>query len=90
MYDYWHLNIFLIIIQINFPKIEQKVFAHVNPISKCKLLRLIADIYGKKIEILPDKEIFMNRSLNSERFRIATGYNPPDWHSLVKIMSLYR
>lgn len=61
-----------------------------NPISKCKLLRLIADIYGKKIEILPDKEIFMNRSLNSERFRIATGYNPPDWHSLVKIMSLYR
>ena len=26
----------------------------------------------------------MNRSLNSERFRIATGYNPPDWHSLVK------
>ena len=61
-----------------------------NPISKCKLLRLIADIYGKKIEILPDKKIFMNRSLNPERFRIATGYNPPDWQSLVKIMSLYR
>lgn len=61
-----------------------------NPISKCKLLRLIADIYGKKIDILPDKKIFMNRSLNPERFRIATGYNPPDWQSLVKIMSLYR
>ena len=61
-----------------------------NPISKCKLLRLIADIYGKKIDILPDKKIFMNRSLNPERFRIATGYSPPDWQSLVKIMSLYR
>ena len=61
-----------------------------NPISKCKLLRLIADIYGKKIEVLSDKNKFMDRSLNPERFQIATGYNPPDWRSLVKIMSLYQ
>lgn len=61
-----------------------------NPISKCKLLRLIADIYGKKIKILSDKKKFMNRSLNSEHFKTNTGYVPPDWPSLVKIMKLYK
>jgi dTDP-4-dehydrorhamnose reductase len=61
-----------------------------NPISKCDLLRLIADVYGKEIEILPDKEISIDRSLNAERFRIATGYTPPDWQSLVKLMHSYQ
>ena len=61
-----------------------------NPISKCDMLRLIADVYGKEIEILPDKKISIDRSLNAERFRIATGYTPPDWQSLVKLMYLYQ
>lgn len=61
-----------------------------NPISKCDLLRLIADVYGKKIEILPDKNISIDRSLNAERFRIATGYTPPDWQLLVKLMHAYQ
>jgi len=61
-----------------------------NPISKCDLLRLIADVYGKEIEILPDKKISIDRSLNAERFRIATGYTPPDWQSLVKLMHIYQ
>ena len=61
-----------------------------NPISKCNLLRLIADVYGKEIEILPDKKISINRSLSAERFRIATGYTPPDWQSLVKLMHSYQ
>jgi dTDP-4-dehydrorhamnose reductase len=61
-----------------------------NPISKCDLLRLIADVYGKEIEILPDNKISVDRSLNAERFRIATGYTPPDWQSLVKLMHSYQ
>jgi dTDP-4-dehydrorhamnose reductase len=61
-----------------------------NPISKCDLLGLIADTYGKEIEILPDKKISINRSLDAERFRIATGYTPPDWQSLVKLMHSYQ
>ncbi len=61
-----------------------------NPISKCKLLRLIAKIYGKKIKIIPDKKKIMDRSLNSKYFKNNTGYISPDWPSLVKIMNLYQ
>ena len=61
-----------------------------NPISKCKLLRLIAKIYGKNIKIISDKKILMDRSLNSDYFRKITGYLPPDWTSLIKIMNLYK
>jgi len=61
-----------------------------KPISKCDLLRLIAEIYKKEIQILSDENPCINRSLNAERFRIATGYNPPDWRSLVRTMHSYQ
>lgn len=57
-----------------------------NPISKYELLSLVADIYGKQIEIMPDAAVDIDRSLNSDRFRLATGYVPPPWPSLVKAM----
>ena len=57
-----------------------------NPISKRELLLLIAEVYGKKIKLITNNKVEINRSLNGERFRIATGYTPPDWQSLVKSM----
>jgi len=61
-----------------------------NPISKCDLLQLIAKVYGKEIELIRDDKVEIDRSLNSERFRIATGYISPDWRSLVESMYLFR
>lgn len=61
-----------------------------NPISKCDLLRLIAKVYGKKIEFITNDKVEINRSLDAEHFRITTGYTPPDWQSLVKQMHLYQ
>lgn len=61
-----------------------------QPISKYDLLRLVAEIYGKSIEIVPDDRLVIDRSLNAERFRLATGYVPPDWTQLVKLMHSYR
>ena len=61
-----------------------------DPISKYDLLCLIADVYGKKIEIIPKTHTLVDRSLNSDNFRIATGYSPPDWQSLVNSMFSYR
>jgi len=61
-----------------------------NPISKCDLLLLISRVYGKEIKLIADDKIQIDRSLSSKRFRTATGYVPPDWHSLVKSMYLYR
>lgn len=57
-----------------------------NPISKYDLLRLVAKQYNKKIEIKPYGDFHCDRSLDSSRFRIATGYSPPSWEKLVESM----
>ena len=56
------------------------------PISKLALLSLVAQVYGKSIAIVPDDELVIDRSLDSTRFRQATGYVPPDWPELVRRM----
>ena len=59
-------------------------------INKYDLLKLIAEIYGKNIKIEPNEDLVIDRSLNSEKFRTATGYSSPDWVSLIKSMHSYR
>lgn len=61
-----------------------------DPIGKYELLKLIAEIYGKTIDIVPDDKLVIDRSLNADRFRQATGYVPPDWRSLIKLMHSYQ
>ncbi|QLG87007.1 SDR family oxidoreductase [Chitinibacter bivalviorum] len=57
-----------------------------DPIDKLSLLKLVANEYKKKIDIIPDSIVCIDRSLNSTRFRQATGYVPPAWPDLVKMM----
>lgn len=61
-----------------------------EPIDKYELLKLIAEIYGKSIDIVPDDKLVIDRSLNAERFREVTGYVAPDWRSLIKLMHSYQ
>ena len=61
-----------------------------KPIAKYDLLRLIAEVYGKSIEIVREDQFEIDRSLNAERFRVATGYVAPDWPELVKSMHSYK
>lgn len=58
----------------------------VEPIDKLSLLSLVAEVYGHKIQIIPDEQVCIDRSLDSSRFRQATGYVPPAWTELVKMM----
>lgn len=58
----------------------------VAPIDKLSLLRLVAEVYGKKIEIIPDEQVCIDRSLDSSRFCRETGYVPPTWPELVTKM----
>jgi dTDP-4-dehydrorhamnose reductase len=62
----------------------------VEPISKYDLLSLVADVYGKAINIVPDNHLVINRSLNAERFKQATGYTAPKWPELIKLMHSYQ
>ena len=58
----------------------------VDPISKHDLLTLVAKEYGKNIKIFPDENLVIDRSLNSDRFRTATGFQPRRWEHLVRQM----
>lgn len=70
------------------PKPELRGVHHVSaaPISKYELLSLIARIYGNSIDIVPDDALVIDRSLDSTRFRRLTGYDPPTWPDLVRLM----
>lgn len=70
------------------PNKELKGLYHVSsdPISKYELLRMVAEHYGKEIEIEPNDEFFCDRSMDSEIFQSASGYRPPSWPELVERM----
>jgi len=57
-----------------------------EPISKYELLKLIADEYGKTIDIIKDEKFTIDRSLNSNRFQNATGFKSASWPDLIKLM----
>ncbi len=61
-----------------------------KPISKYDLLSLVADVYGKSIEIVQDNQLVIDRSLNAEKLQAETGYISPDWRVLVELMHSYR
>ena len=61
-----------------------------DPVGKYELLKLIARVYGKQIEIVRDDEFSIDRSLNSRRFNHATGYKAAAWPELIQAMHASR
>lgn len=74
------------------PRKELHGLYHISakPINKFDLLQMLANAYGKNIEINPSEELVIDRSLNSDRFKEVTGYTPPDWPTLVRRMYEFR
>lgn len=68
------------------PKLHGLYQVSTTPISKYDLLQLIAKAYDKKIRIIPDNSVKIDRSLDSRRFCKATGYKPMSWQKMVEIM----
>ena len=50
------------------------------------VMGLFAAAYGMTNEIVRDESFACDRSLDSGRFRAATGYRPPPWPDLVRAM----
>lgn len=77
-----------IIRDVVLPRPELRGLYHVSasPIAKYDLLRLVAQVYGRDNQILPDDKLVIDRSLDSSRFRQLTAYVPPDWPELVRRM----
>ena len=53
-------------------------------ISKYDLLKLINDQFDTNISVIPDENVQINRSLNSDRFRHETGIMPSSWPNMVR------
>ncbi|WLI88042.1 SDR family oxidoreductase [Massilia sp. R2A-15] len=81
-----------IIRDVVLPRPELHGLYHVaaDPISKFELLKLVAAVYQKDIEIVPQDQFVLDRSLNADRFKEATGYAPPSWPALVEKMFKFK
>lgn len=58
-----------------------------EPIDKYTLLCLLQDSFGIEVGIEPDYKVEIDRSLDSRRFRLETGFQPPEWKKMIKEMA---
>ena len=58
-------------------------------IDKYDLLKIIAKEYNKNIDIECDESFKIDRSLDANKFKEATGYVAPDWYNLINSMHNY-
>ncbi|RYD94377.1 MAG: NAD(P)-dependent oxidoreductase [Sphingobacteriales bacterium] len=74
------------------PRPQMRGLYHVGaaPTGKYDLLKLIAGVYGKQIDIVRDDEFSIDRSLNADRFNQATGYRAASWPELIRAMHAAR
>lgn len=71
---------------ISHPELHGIYHVSAEPINKFDLLTLVAQTYGKVIDITADDHLLTDRSLDSTRFRQATGFTPKPWPELVRSM----
>lgn len=58
------------------------------PIDKATWLRLVAKIYNKKIDIVDDASLVIDRSLDSTKLKMEIQYRAPGWEKM--LIDLYR
>jgi dTDP-4-dehydrorhamnose reductase len=69
------------------PDLHGLYHSSVEPITKYDFLHLLNKAYARNLEILPNADIVIDRSLDSTRFRQTTGFNPPAWPAMVEAMA---
>lgn len=75
---------------LSHPELHGLYHVSAAPIAKYDLLGLIARQYGKQIAINGDDAVAIDRSLDSSRFTLATGYRAPEWPALIASMQQAR
>jgi len=60
-----------------------------NKISKYELLKIIATVYEKKINIGIDTNYVIDRTLDSSKFLTKTGYVPQSWELMIERMKKF-
>jgi dTDP-4-dehydrorhamnose reductase len=65
------------------PTLEGLYHVSADPIDKLTLLTLLDRAFGAGVAITPRSEPRIDRSLDSTRFRTATGFTPPAWETMI-------
>lgn len=70
------------------PRADLRGLFHVaaKPINKYTLLKLVADVFKLSVEIVPNSDVKIDRSLSADKFKAMTGYVAPDWSVLITNM----
>lgn len=70
------------------PRPDMRGVWHISsePVNKYELLQMLKKAYGKSIKIVPDEQLVIDRSLNSKRFQVETGWRPAPWSDLIEGM----
>lgn len=71
----------------DYPQLSGLYHLSSEPINKYDLLTLIADTLALPIEIEPNPDIQIDRSLNSDRFWSEVDFTPPSWSSMIQAMA---
>jgi dTDP-4-dehydrorhamnose reductase len=72
---------------VNYKNLSGLYHVSGEPIDKYRLLCLIRDAYRLDVEIKPFDDFRIDRSLDSTKFRAATGFVPDNWEKMVKKMA---
>ncbi len=71
----------------NYPNLCGLYHVSSEPINKYNLLSLINEAYRAEIEVEPFEDFVIDRSLDSNKFREATGFKPINWKEMIKRMA---
>jgi dTDP-4-dehydrorhamnose reductase len=70
-----------------FPELSGIYHVSAARISKCELLLLLRRTYRIDVTVEPYDDFRCDRSLDSSRYRSATGFQPPSWDAMVDEMA---
>ncbi len=71
---------------VNHKNLEGLYHLSSEPINKFELLELLKNEYKIDIEIVPYENFYIDRSLDSTKFRTATGLQPIGWEEMLQKM----
>jgi dTDP-4-dehydrorhamnose reductase len=71
----------------NHPNLHGLYHVSSEPINKFNLLSFINEVYQAEIKIEPFEDFVIDRSLNSNKFRKAIGFEPINWIEMIKRMA---
>ena len=74
----------------NQPTLRGLYHVSADPINKYDLLCLLREAYEISVQIEPVSDVRIDRSLDSRRFRLATGFVPSSWGEMVACMAADR